>query len=535
MLSMFYLHLLAILLLMYIHRSSSKNITTISCATLAHYFPSSLSIRKTSLGGAFEEEKTLPEGQQFEHKTRRLASAYFVYYVCGWGDGVTGTILPYFEADFHLTYTTSSLLFAGSTVGFAIGTIFLERGVNFLGRFFLESQGRTYLPAVSFLRHIYSVNNTSTTSAVSGIGFSPSKARFATMFFFSLVHPLFFIIMGTARAYPELLAAYAIAAFARAFLTGLHDCARNSYVASTPKKPLGILLGCWSVGSFTAPLVCTTIISKGVPWAHFYLGSLVLSAINTLLIVYAFLPTPNEVAADHKAAVEAMQSALVTNRSENNTDSRSSSVTCLNPASPPNTLLLALSMVYQWAFSMFAWVYNGSETTFQGFIVSYLLTIRSADPKTVGYVSSGFWGGMAIGRLLWGYFTPVLTYTQRKYIIQACTGIALVMHILIWFINSTLENALSSAVVGLVYGPMFPSSLGLANEVLPKEMRMVSMAITSAFASLGSALFPFFAGLLSNIYGVKIFSYVTVAQSATMFMLWLLFPSTPPIRASNKA
>jgi hypothetical protein len=31
-------------------------------------------------------------------------------------------------------------------------------------------------------------------------------------------------------------------------------------------------------------------------------------------------------------------------------------------------LFLALSIPYQWAFSLFAFIYSGSETTFQGFV-----------------------------------------------------------------------------------------------------------------------------------------------------------------------
>lgn len=51
------------------------------------------------------------------------------------------------------------------------------------------------------------------------------------------------------------------------------------------------------------------------------------------------------------------------------------------------------------------------------------------------------------------------------------------MTILIWFVDSTIENALSSAVVGLMYGPIFPGTLGLCNDILPRDVHMVSMAI----------------------------------------------------------
>jgi hypothetical protein len=62
---------------------------------------------------------------------------------------------------------------------------------------------------------------------------------------------------------------------------------------------------------------------------------------------------------------------------------------------------------------------------------------QHANPKTVGYVTSGFWGGITIGRFAWGYFIPSyvltllhekrpkmklssLTYTQRKIVILGC-------------------------------------------------------------------------------------------------------------------
>jgi fucose permease len=35
-----------------------------------------------------------------------------------------------------------------------------------------------------------------------------------------------------------------------------------------------------------------------------------------------------------------------------------------------------------------------------------IVTLQHANPKTVGYVTSGFWAGITIGRFAWGYFMP---------------------------------------------------------------------------------------------------------------------------------
>lgn len=283
--------------------------------------------------------------------------------------------------------------------------------------------------------------------------------------------------------------------------------------------------------------------AKGIPWKHFYLGSLVISVIALSLTIFSFRPTRNEFLADRNAALDAMR--ITPSAHSPRTDTmiqpsheekvRDSSARRVDARCPPNTLLLALSMPYQWAFSLFAFIYSGSETTFQGFIVTYLLTNRGSSPDTVGYVSSGFWGGMAAGRILWGYYCTGLTFTQRKHIIHACTGVAFLMTILIWFVNSTIENALSSAVVGLMYGPIFPGTLGLCNDVLPRDVHMVSMAILTAVASAGSAVLPFMTGIISNMDGMRVFCYVTVSQTVAMFVLWLFFPSSPPVRVLSPA
>ena len=51
------------------------------------------------------------------------------------------------------------------------------------------------------------------------------------------------------------------------------------------------------------------------------------------------------------------------------------------------------------------------------------------------------------------------------------------MQLLIWFVNSNIQNAFSTGIIGLAYGPVFPASLTLANDILPPNIHMVSMAI----------------------------------------------------------
>ncbi|EIW86532.1 MFS general substrate transporter [Coniophora puteana RWD-64-598 SS2] len=468
---------------------------------------------------------------EFERLTIRLVCSCFVYFLCGWGDG--GTVLPYFELDFHLTTMTSSLCYATQTVGFALGTILVERVMKLFGQFWLLDEERSYLPAIPALRRLIP-NRFLSPRKSSGVGYSEAKSRLITLLVSSMIHPCFFIILGLSRRFSDLLIAYALVGFARSLMTG-----KNAYVASTPSKGLGIILGFWSSGSFLAPLVCQTIMATGVPWRHFYLGSLVLSGINIAFLIWAFRPTVNEFEADKKAAIDTIKSALASETTVAGTASEgkedASKSESFHAPQPANTLALACRMPYQWAFSVFSGLYNGSETTMSAFIVTFLLGARAANPSTVGYAGSGFWGGMAVSRFLWGYFTPKLTYTQRKHIIHGCTSVAFLMSLLILLIHSDTENSFGAAIVGLVYGPIYPASLGLSTEVLPREVHMVAMAINSAMASFASALMPFIAGVILTDFGVKNLIYMTMAQGAAMTVLWALFPSSPPSRVSSSS
>lgn len=57
---------------------------TPSTATFVDVFPTDVRSRKNS----FEKEaEVLTPGLEFEHLTRRLLTTYFIYFVCGWGDG----------------------------------------------------------------------------------------------------------------------------------------------------------------------------------------------------------------------------------------------------------------------------------------------------------------------------------------------------------------------------------------------------------------------------------------------------------------
>ncbi|EIN13597.1 hypothetical protein PUNSTDRAFT_129275 [Punctularia strigosozonata HHB-11173 SS5] len=289
------------------------------------------------------------------------------------------------------------------------------------------------------------------------------------------------------------------------------------------------------------------MIARGIHWPRFYWGSLTLSAINLLFISLAFRPTVDEQLKEKAAAVTRQYPRPTTHavnqtpdpmaasepefepqspvsptptfvapqgyypRDTKNcpvgpsekivtplelpspsgvTPQLTSSATLVDDLAPKKTLLRALGMPYLWAFALFTWCYSGCETATQGFMVDYLLQVRNAPSSTAGYVTSGYWAGQTISRFMWGSAIPSMTFTHRKYVIHVCLFVALAMYLVIWLVPSVFGDAFAASIVGLVYGPMFPGALGLAIDVLPCDVTLVSMAILSWFASFGSGSYP---------------------------------------------
>lgn len=88
------------------------------------------------------------------------------------------------------------------------------------------------------------------------------------------------------------------------------------------------------LGAMASPLVCQSVITTGVPWFHFYLGSLVLSALNVVLLAVTFRPNMAESAKEHRMALNEARAGAATEsgaRNDANPSKKASSPSC--PAS----------------------------------------------------------------------------------------------------------------------------------------------------------------------------------------------------------
>lgn len=430
----------------------------------------------------------------------RLCSSYFILFVSGWGDGVTGALLPFFKAEYQLSDMTASLYFVATTVGFLLGTMSIEHVLSFLGRPGLRTLFRR--------QKCVSAN-------------SASWARLVALTIAATLHGLYFLLMAFRLGFISSLAAYVLSAYARAFLSALI----YTYVSTTPSKPMAYALASWSLGAVVAPLISQTVLAKGIPWINFYYGSIVLAGLNTAFIIYAFLPSHAEIQKELSAFSGNALKPGVPGLSTLDKDSHETLV-----VAPKTALRTAVRTPYQWAFSAMFWLYSGSETSLQGYIATYLLAARNASPSTVGYVASGFWAGQTVSRIIWNHYSMGLSYTQRKYCVQAFMLIAVVAHVIIVFVPSMVAGAVATALAGLAWGPFFPECIKMEMEILDPEIHMISISILNSASTMGSAIFPFITGTLSSQKGPHVIGYFLLAQATCVLFTFAVFPSKKPVK-----
>ncbi|KAJ3561022.1 hypothetical protein NP233_g10451 [Leucocoprinus birnbaumii] len=164
------------------------------------------------LGERFNDVPNIGEVKDTLERMRwRLAAGYFAFFMCGWGDGITGTVLPFFMADFHVSFTMSPLLFTGTTAGFLSGTFLVEVIMKALARTPTNGERSAWIP------HLTPTPARKTQNG-NAVRESFLQAQHLSLVLLSLMHASFFVMMGSTRGYVTIFCAYVVAAFARAIL-----------------------------------------------------------------------------------------------------------------------------------------------------------------------------------------------------------------------------------------------------------------------------------------------------------------------------
>jgi fucose permease len=224
--------------------------------------------------------------------------------------------------------------------------------------------------------------------------------------------------------------------FIQAVGMAYNDTHANTYVASVKgaHRWLGFVHAMYALGCLISPFVATSIAARiNHPWPLFYLFLVGIGAINLVGLVILFR---DDMKIDPATSPPELVERERTNRGNNaNRD-------IIDTLKSPSVYLLAL----------FYFFMLGAAITAGGWVVEYLISARNGRLPDVGYVASGLWGGMFLGRVLLA--KPTHRFGERRMAMAYCC-IILVLQLIFWLVPNLVGSAIAICFMGFFQGPLF--------------------------------------------------------------------------------
>lgn len=172
--------------------------------------------------------------------------------------------------------------------------------------------------------------------------------------------------------------------------------------------------------------------------------------------------------------------------------------------------------------SLFIFAYQGAEVSISGWVISFLIAARHGNPSAVGYVTSGFWGGVTVGRFLLSH--PAHKIGEKLFVYGIVAGAA-GFQLLVWLVPNIIGDAVAVAVVGLLLGPVYPCATTIFSRLISRKDQVSSLSVISAFGSSGGAVAPFTTGILAQVAGTFVLHPIAIGLFAVMLTCWFILPT----------
>jgi len=264
---------------------------------------------------------------------------------------------------------------------------------------------------------------------------------------------------------------------------------------------MGVLHGFYGLGAVIAPLVATTMITRAhLPWYYYYYVMLGIAVAEFALSVFAFW---RATAAEYR------------NANPRTTDAKGNRMT--------EALFRRPSARVTWVTTFFLICYMGVEVALGGWITVFMLNVRRGTPFASGMVTTGFWLGMTLGRVILGFVTPRIGENLAVIIYIPLT---IGLELLFWLVPQFYVSAVAVGLQGFFLGPLFPAAMVVVSKLLPRHLHVGAIGFSAAAGMSGAALFPFAVGAIAQTKGVQVLQPIILALLCVILGLWLCLPGT---------
>ena len=277
---------------------------------------------------------------------------------------------------------------------------------------------------------------------------------------------------------------------------------------------LGAFHGSYGLGGTIGPLIATAMVaSGGFIWSRYYVIPLSVAILNGFAAGWSFWHYESESGQSlllERVASQA-QNGPAAAASKNGLNGQ---LTSMAKAFKSKTVIMG---------ALFIFAYQGAEVSISGWVISFLITTRHGNPSAVGFVTSGFWGGITLGRFLLSH--PAHKIGEKIFVYGVVTGAA-IFELLVWLVPNVIGDAVAVAIVGLLLGPVYPCATVIFSRAIGRKEQVSSLSVISAFGSSGGAVAPFITGTLAQAAGTFVLHPIAMGLFAVMLGCWFCLPNT---------
>src|SRR6266699_632933 len=282
------------------------------------------------------------------------------------------------------------------------------------------------------------------------------------------------------------------------FGVAIIDDGLNAYIAAMPRNAalLNYLHAFYGIGALLGPLIASTILAIRWGWNSVYIVWIGMSLV--LLIGFQLV----------------FREQNISQRED----------TAIRPKS--NVLVAALSVPMVWIAALFMLIYVGAEVSVGSWTYSFLTEERHAPILLAGWMVSGYWIGLTLGRLTLARVT--LRIGSERLILGCLVGVV-IGALFVWLLPVYAVSAIGLGLIGFSFGPIHPTTIALISDKVSGRILPSVIGFMVSLGSIGAAICPWLAGTLAQRVGLWSLMPYVIILTAAMVLLWRLLQVRPQV------
>ncbi|TMD63025.1 MAG: MFS transporter [Chloroflexi bacterium] len=282
------------------------------------------------------------------------------------------------------------------------------------------------------------------------------------------------------------------------FGVAIIDAGLNTYIASMPRNAalLNYLHAFYGIGALLGPVIASTILAIRWGWNSVYILWIGMSLV--LLIGFQLVFKDQHISPREDAATR--------------------------PKS--NVLVAALREPVVWIAALFMLIYVGAEVSVGSWTYSFLTEERRVPILLAGWMVSGYWIGLTLGRLT---LARVTLWIGSERLIQGCLVGVVIAVLFVWLLPVYAVSAVGLGLMGFSFGPIYPTTIALISNKVSSRILPSVIGFIVSLGSIGAAICPWLAGMLAERIGLWSLMPYVIILTAAMVLLWKVLQVRPQV------